>query len=320
MASTDRGLVTLPPTATAADIKEVTDRDGGVIVAGVLDVELLARINAELDVHLTDRDPSDGYEDDPDLARFYGLRTKRLQSLAARSDAVVEALLDPRLLAWAEGCLTWCSEIQMNTAQLIEIGPGEPAQPLHRDETLWPELAAVTDEELMVSCMLALSDFTEETGATRVVPGTHRSPKRPPESYSIDESVPAVMTAGSALFFTGSVVHGGGANVSSDRSRRGLTMTYALGWMRAEEAHNLSMPIERAAALPPRMRELLSFASYRTGGGGMSYQLDMGDPYVRLFGQPRPTTVTVAPRWFDRPTTTRAAEQHATTQFGEHSL
>lgn len=283
-----RGLTTLPPTATAAEIKETTDRDGAVIVRQVLSPDLLARISADLEPYLAGINPRTDYDGDA-----YGAflpKTKRLEGLAQKSDAVVEAILDRRYLEWAEENLEWCGEIQLNAAQLIEIAPGEEAQVLHRDEGTWPEIAG-GEKQLVVNCLMALSDFTEEVGATRVVVGSHRDMTIDP--YALDPataSVPALMKAGDALYYTGKAIHGGGANRTTDVYRRAITASFTLGWLKPEEAHTLSVTPERMRELPRRIRELCSFAGYHMFGVDMpvfSHRLQMRDPYTVLFGEQR---------------------------------
>ena len=285
---TPQALTTLPPTATADDIKEAADRDGAVIVQQVVPPDLLARIIADLEPYLAGIDPKTDYDGDA-----YGAflpHTKRLEGLVQKSDAVVQAILDERYLAWAEKCLDWCGEIQLNAAQLIEIGPGEDAQMLHRDEGTWPEIAG-GERQLLVNCLLALSDFTEEAGATRVVVGSHKDMTIDP--YALDPataSVPALMKAGDALYYTGKAIHGGGANRTTDFYRRAITISFALGWLKPEEAHTLSVTPERMRELPRRIRELCSFAGYHMFGAAMpvfSHRLQMRDPYTILFGEQR---------------------------------
>ncbi|CAD7338214.1 phytanoyl-CoA dioxygenase family protein [Sphingomonadales bacterium 56] len=282
------GLSTLSPSATVDDIENVTDRDGAVVVQQVLSPDLLARIIADLEPHLAGINPATDYDGDA-----YGAflpNTKRLEGLVEKSDAVVEAILDERYLAWAERSLPWCGEIQLNAAQLIEIGPGEAAQVLHRDEGTWPELAG-GDQQLVVNCLLALSDFTEEVGATRVVVGSHKDLSIDP--YALDPataSVPALMKAGDALYFTGKTIHGGGANQTDDFYRRAIAISFTLGWLKPEEAHTLSVTPERLHKLPRRIRELCSFAGYHVYGVDMpvfSHRLQMRDPYTVLFGEQR---------------------------------
>jgi hypothetical protein len=289
----------LPNTATAEEIFAATQLAGGCIVEQNLSPELLARLNAELDPHLIDRDPLHGMAGDEGMIAFCGRRTKRLNKIAVRAPSFADYALEPRLLEWVRLNLSpMCTEYQIGMAQVIEIGPGEPAQYLHRDEVLFPKLASTTDNQLLVNTMTALTDFDEENGATRVAPFTHTSPKRPAEEFDVErDTLPAIMKAGDTLFWLGSLVHGGGENKSANRFRRGLACQFSLGWLRSEEAHSLSMSIEQAKALPPRLRELLGFAAYRTGGG-YSYSVDMADPYGVLFGEERPTPAPTGEGFF----------------------
>ena len=282
-------LTTLPATATAAQIKEITDRDGGVVVEDVLSPELLARINADVDPYLVGMDPVRDFGAMP--GGGFMPRTKRLEGLVVKSDAVVEVILDERYQEWVAAVLTWGTDHQYNAGQVIEIGPGEPAQTPHRDESTWPQVAG-GPHEIMASCMLALTDFTEESGATRVVPGSHR-PDAAIDPYTLDvdrDTIPVVMKAGSGFFFTGKLVHAGGANRTADHYRRGMSITCCLGWLKPEEAQTLAVSMDRARALPRRMRELCSFAGYRAYGERSpicSHRLDLGDPYTVLFGEER---------------------------------
>ena len=90
----------------------------------------------------------------------------------------------------------------MNTGQAMIIGPGQSAQGLHRDADNWPLVLGPNERPVTISCMFALTDFTAEAGATRVVPGSHRWDdfSRVPNP---DEVVQAVMPAGSALIYSG---------------------------------------------------------------------------------------------------------------------
>ena len=126
--------------------------------------------------------------------------------------------------------------------------------------------------------MIALVDFTEDNGATRLVPGSHRWPlDRSPQE---DELVPAVMRAGSAVVYLGSTWHAGGANVTTDTWRRGMHLSYVLGWLRTEENHFLATPPDVARTLSRRAQELLGYAAHDAveSGGGYLGALDLRDP------------------------------------------
>jgi ectoine hydroxylase-related dioxygenase (phytanoyl-CoA dioxygenase family) len=126
--------------------------------------------------------------------------------------------------------------------------------------------------------MVALSDFRRESGATRVVPGSHRWPaERWPEP---DEIADAEMPAGSAVLYLGSTMHGGGANATADEWRFGLHVSYVLGWLRTEENNYLAVPPAVAATLPRAAQEVLGYAVHdalETGGGYLG-MLGLRDP------------------------------------------
>ena len=167
-----------------------------------------------------------------------------------------------------------CEDYLLNTAQLIEIRPGETAQPLHRDEDAWspmPKMKSI----LEVEAMFALTDFTKANGATQVVPGSHMW--RPDRKPKPEEILRAEMPAGSALFYLGSALHGGGANTTEDVRRRGMFLGYVVGWLRTEENIFLTVPMEAAKAMPIRVQELLGYKPHFALG-----VVDVGSPMALL--------------------------------------
>jgi len=213
---------------------------------------------------------------------FHGANTKRFTRLPMLSPSFCEVLSHPTLRAVAdELLLPACGKYWMNTAQMMVIGPGEPAQFLHRDQDNWPLFSAAFGSkgpEVTVSAMIALVDFTEERGATRVVPGSHRwndfAVQAAPE-----DSVPAEMRAGSALFYTGKVVHGAGENRTALDWRRGLHVSFVLGWLTPEDANPLSTPWEIARTFPDDIQQLLGWGSYDPHPhiGGRLWTVDFDD-------------------------------------------
>ncbi|MEM7288321.1 MAG: phytanoyl-CoA dioxygenase family protein, partial [Actinomycetota bacterium] len=174
---------------------------------------------------------------------------------------------------------------QISDTQLISIGPGEPAQYLHRDQTGWPWFNQLLPggPEIIVIAMVAVSDFTEANGATRVVPFSHLEADRD-ELFDPAAAVPAEMEAGSVLLFSGKTIHGGGANTTTNEWRSALHLSYLLGWLRPEEAHAFALPSELGARLPRRAQELFGFAEYNPAphGGGRLWLVDFEDPASRF--------------------------------------
>ena len=276
-------LQVLERDAPLADVMAAYEADGGVIVRDLLSDDARRAIVEDLSAGLEDTAP--GSKSGMDLwETFHGRNTVRFCGLAARSRAFVDhALLNPVFTAVTdELLLANGADYWLNTGQVMAIGPGEPAQYLHRDENNWPE-AVAADREITVSCLFALSDFTRENGATVVVAGSQR---RPPglvrgAETSPDEIAYAEMPAGSGLIYSGKVIHGAGGN-TTENWRYGMHVSFVVGWLRPEEASPLAVDRDRAASLPERARELLGWGSYHSEGGGRTWLVDFEDA-ARLF-------------------------------------
>jgi ectoine hydroxylase-related dioxygenase (phytanoyl-CoA dioxygenase family) len=264
--------------APLADILAALEADGGVIVRDLLSDDARRAIVDDLADDLEAFAP--GSKSGMDLwETFHGRNTVRFCGLAARSRAFVDhALLNPVFTTVTDEVLRGAgADYWLNTGQVMAVGPGEPAQYLHRDENNWPE-AVADGREITISCMFALSDFTVANGATAVVVGSQRRPSglvRGIEA-SPDEIAYAEMPAGSGMIYSGKVIHGAGEN-TSDNFRYGMHVSFVTGWLRPEEASPLVVDRSMAAALPERARQLLGWGSYHTEGGGRTWLVDFED-------------------------------------------
>ena len=240
----------------AEAIVQALQRDGAAIVSGLATTDTVDRIRAELRPHLDSR----GLETESD---FNGSRTLRVySSLLGLAPSAAELVDHDLVIAVAnEVLLPHCATYQVGSLTGIEILPGESAQALHRDDSLYP--IEISGLELQIGVMWALDDFTEENGATRVVANSHRF-LRSWHLPGLDDWEAAVMPKGSALFYLGSTWHGGGAN-ASDAARMGLINTYSLGWLRQEANQYLEMPPEVAQQFEPRLRALLGYTAHGAG-------------------------------------------------------
>jgi ectoine hydroxylase-related dioxygenase (phytanoyl-CoA dioxygenase family) len=254
------GLERVQPDTDPDKIVEILHRDGGLVIEELLDPGAVARLDAELEPFATARRP--GFKAEHDDS-FYGSRTVRIQGLAAKSPTfVTDYLLHPTLLAVADRVLLPnCGDYWLSQAETIFIHPGNPAQELHRDDCNWG-VAQRLGIDLQISVLLALGDYDAEVGATRVVPGSHRRPLD--EHIDPADAKPVEMEPGSALVYTGSLVHGGGANRTTDRVRKGLYLAFLQGWLTPEEAVAVGVGPDLAATLPERARELLGWANLRS--------------------------------------------------------
>jgi ectoine hydroxylase-related dioxygenase (phytanoyl-CoA dioxygenase family) len=200
---------------------------------------------------------------DSGVQEFWGTNTKRFTRLAYRSKTFRDHLLvHPILRGVADDELgPHCASYWMNTGQAMIIGPGEKAQWLHRDADNWPLVLGPTAKPVTVSCMFALSDFTAVGGATRVIPGSHKWDDFTRKAADA-EVTQAVMPAGSGLIYSGTVIHGGGANQTDNYWREGLHLSYVVGWLTPEEAGCVGLPEDIARTLSPIQQQLLGYRCY----------------------------------------------------------
>lgn len=254
--------------ATADDVSAAIRSDGACIVERVVGDDLLDRFAAEMSPW-TER-VARGGED------FAGTQTRRAGALIARSRAARELVMHPLVLATVPKVLAKHTAFQLHLTQTIAIGPGETPQSIHRDQWAWDFFPFSKGFDVQCNTIWALTDFTEENGATRVVPGSNKWD----DKLRIDpaDTVAATMPRGSVLLYSGSVYHGGGAN-RSDTTRVGINITYCLGWLRQEENQYLSCPPEIARTLD---HDLLKLMGYRHGAFALGYADDLRDPLDAL--------------------------------------
>lgn len=229
--------------ATIDRVVEALDADGCVVVERFLDDAKVRSLREELAPHRRQRPL--GRND------FEGFATKRIYALFAKTRGFDELAIHPLLLGVLDRVL---GHYQLSGPVGIDIGPGESAQGLHRDDVVYP--LPWPHQQVVLNTMWALDDFTPENGATLIVPGSHRtSPADPPPD---EAAIVATMPAGSVMFYVGTVWHGGGANRTDER-RLGVILEYAASWLRAQENHVTAVPVAVMRTLDPRLQELLGY-------------------------------------------------------------
>lgn len=270
-------LQRVPRNTDVSKIASIFAQDGAIIIEGFLTPEQIQRFNAELDDPLQKLLPGGEMEGVPDETRgFLGLKTKRLTDLITHSKTWREEIVNDDLMhAICEEILTkHVGGYWLSTAQMMEIGPGNPKQPLHRDfGNWWPNyVMPPSTPETLLNFLLATTDTTEENGATRAIPGSHKWP------YSVDDhnfggedqALTCPLKAGDVLLIGGRIVHGGGENSTKDFYRRVLSIAICANCYAQEEAFALTVELETVKKLPIRVQRFLGFRSqYPMGSPGI---------------------------------------------------
>lgn len=260
-----------PASAPASEIVAALGEMGCAVVERLVPEAVLGKVRAELAPWL------EATSIGPDS--FSGFQTRRTGGLIARSATCRDLVMNPTVREVVGGVLSHATSWHLHLTQVIAIGPGEKAQPIHRDQWAFDFFPFPAGYEAQCNTIWAMNDFTEANGATRLIPGSNKLADRLEFSHADTEA--AEMPAGSVLLYTGSLYHGGGAN-RSDEVRYGVNITYALSWLRQEENQYLSVPQDLARTLPD---DLLRVMGYQRGAYALGYVDDLRDPLEALKGE-----------------------------------
>lgn len=117
----------------------------------------------------------------------------------------------------------------------------------------------VPDYDLAALLTFALSDFTEENGATWYMPGSHRThPEKPSEDEFYSKAIQVTRQAGGAAFFHPRTWHAGAMN-TTDETRYGCALYACRSFMRQRFDFPRMVDEELLAGTSERVRRILGF-------------------------------------------------------------
>lgn len=241
-----------PASVTIEEATEVIREHGHVIIDSLVLPSVMDQIVSDLQP-LIDVTPFSENE-------WFGNGSQRIGNLIARSPTGRTLVMNPTVLGVVRNVIAPSAVMQLNATEMISLKAGAPAQYIHRDELAFDSFPFPDDYVVSCNTLWAVTDCTEENGATRIVPGSHVSSRT---EYTIEETLPAEMVRGSVLIFTSKLWHAGGNNRSKE-VRRVQAINYAVGWVRQEENQFLACPQDLARTLP---EDLLKLMGYQIGAG-----------------------------------------------------
>lgn len=244
-----------------AEVKEL----GYAIIPGFLSKQRLNRLRNDLAPIFE----QSGIRNADQGGRYSGLQTVHVHNLFAKTRAVDEIAIDPVLLLIIEGILGSLFQLSVGTAMSPQ--PGVDPQGLHRDDGHYP--LARPRPPFIANSLIALDDFTQANGATRIAPGSH---KRTEDIKPNTDVIFAEMPAGSLLVFDGALWHAGGGNRTKDQRRRSINLNFNLSWLRQQENQYVGIPRTEWLKMPERLQRLLGFQKVNFLYGSVDYT----DPLV----------------------------------------
>ncbi len=249
------GVAELPPLTTDfAEAARHLDEFGIARIADALDADELAALNARL------REQA-GAERAAGVAFMDGGgANQRVWNLPSKGRVFRDLLTHPVVRTFARHILGGDYLLSSHTANIT--GPSGAPMVLHSDQGFSPRQIEMP---LTMNVMWMLVDFTDEIGATRLLPGSHLVPGEPPRDWT--STVAGVGPAGTALVFDGRIWHGTGANTTADQYRYGVLTYFVRPWIRQQEQYLVSTPADVADELDDELQELMGLRTWRTLGG-----------------------------------------------------
>jgi ectoine hydroxylase-related dioxygenase (phytanoyl-CoA dioxygenase family) len=198
-----------PDTLTPAEREQLDDR-GYLMLPGILSAEQVRALAARLEQLAEEEGERAGWETHQERGAV------RLSDLVNKDPMFDIACTHPRVLAAVHHVIP--GELKLSSLNSRAALPGQGSQHLHAD---WEEPVSPGDYRVCNTFWL-LSDFTPENGATRVVPGTHRSGRLPKDEMpdpgaTHPREVLLLAPAGTVVVVNSHLWHGGTLNRTNGR-------------------------------------------------------------------------------------------------------
>jgi len=229
---------------------ELADQ-GFTILPGYMSTDMLASMRTRVDELFAEEGDQAGSE----FRREENAR--RLANLVDKGEVFRDAISSATILALVESVLG--PEFKLSSLNVRSAPPhSNSLQPLHVDMGLLPDQRGYA----VCNTVWMLDDFTEENGALRVVPGSHRLGRRPQDVLADlnavhPEEILVTGRAGTVVVMNAHLWHGGTAN-RTDGDRRALHGFYCRCDVPQQQYQKKLLRPETQAALDSNLRRILA--------------------------------------------------------------
>jgi hypothetical protein len=234
-------IAELDLTANVAEL----DMLGYTVIKGAAPMEYFRELRAHIQ-ELTRQRRASGARGDR-----RGVFSDTILNCIAKGRVFEQAVLNPKLNALMAYLLGDGYVINATNAILVE--QGAPALPIHCDNAYVPDPFPVW--ALTATSVWVTEDLTAESGATRVIPGSHHYGRHPNPAEGEDEAIPIECPAGSVAVWNGATWHG-----NCGRHTAGERVTFHTSFCRMHMrtfADNESIPQDVIARNHPQLAQLL---------------------------------------------------------------
>jgi ectoine hydroxylase-related dioxygenase (phytanoyl-CoA dioxygenase family) len=234
-----------PPDAQeiAAFLRDM-DRDGFAVVPRIVDADAAAALRGALEAAIT-KYPYRDFAGGRDVGMVHALMLWGRPFETLLSNARLRGLLSAVL---GETCVLYA----YTSSSMPPNGANYSAR-IHVD---CPRF--IPGYVTNVGVTLMLDDFTEESGATYLLPGSHRRPDAPAEDVFFRDAVRAIGRTGDAILFNGRTWHRGGEN-RTQSWRHAATLNACRAYMKQQLDWVRLVPPEIVDRNPPSFRQFLGY-------------------------------------------------------------
>lgn len=196
-------------------------------------------------------------------------------------------VMNPVLHQYANHCFKNYPMLLSSMTGLI-VKKGATPMVIHTDQQFVP---FPTPTPVYLNMMVCLTDFTEEMGATRVIPRSHKwgvyprtalGPNGTPINPDPINTVPVCCKAGDVILFESRTWHQSGES-SSDNVRYSFTLLWSQSWMRPMDDIVQSLHQDVYESLP---KDVLSLLGFRVDAAGRFEPRSPGDRQSLNRGMP----------------------------------
>lgn len=228
--------------------REQLDKLGYLVLPDFMSAELLAEVRERVEQVFAEEGEAAGSE--------FKLEpnSRRLANMVNKGEVFERIILTPGLLECMEHVLG--PRFKLSSLNIRSANPNSyTRQPLHADS------GALADEHGYWVCnsVWMLDDFTEENGATRMIPGSHRWNRVPPPELYEPQGGEILLTgnAGTVAIMNAHMWHGGSEN-RTGRPRRAMHVYYTRWDKPQQQYQKRLLSPEVQARLSPEARQLLA--------------------------------------------------------------
>lgn len=229
-----------------ASAKQQLEEQGYVILPDFLSGEEVERFNTRIDAIFAEEGEQAGAEFKQEPG------TRRLANMVDKGTLFEAVIERPEILEYIGAVLG--PDFKLSSLNIRSANPrSHCGQPLHVDGGELPDARGNS----VCNSVWMLDDFTEDNGALRVVPGSHRWGKAPERGAAVDSEILVTGRAGTVVVMNAHLWHGGTDN-KTDCPRRAMHVYYTRGDRPQQQYQKVLVRAEVQARMSPLGRKLLA--------------------------------------------------------------